>query len=69
MNPKGKALGNLKYESTEKKVPKITKHADRFHHMAEAEAQKADPHYEMADRPHMTKGSKVYSDALKRMKK
>lgn len=51
-----------------KKEPKITRHEDRGHHIAEAAAQKADPHYEMSDRPHTTKGSKVYNETLAKYK-
>ncbi len=52
----------------EKKEPKITRNEDKGYVIAEHHAQKADPHYEMADRPHLTKGSKVYKEILAKYK-
>lgn len=42
----------------EHKEKQMTQEA--LHKKAEAHAQKIDPHYEMADRPHLTTGSKAY---------
>lgn len=53
----------------EKKEPKITTNAQKPYVIAEHHAQKADPHYEKADRPHLTKGSQVYERVLAKYKK
>lgn len=42
-------------------------HAKR-HAYAEAMAQKADPHYEMSDRPTSTRGHKVYEEHYRNYK-
>ena len=63
-----KPIHNRHEKPKKKKEPLITKHKDKHHHIAQSLSEKADPHWEMADRPHLTRGHKVYEDYMKNHK-